>query len=67
MPRRLSTSTGYLVREAIAGGAHFVVMRGWRHWLQLVPDVKSAKNVSFVRSVQNLFPKLRVDGVSPQV
>jgi hypothetical protein len=43
----------YLVREAITRGAHFVVMRGWREWLRLVPDLRDAENVSFVRSVQN--------------
>lgn len=44
--------TRELVLRAIARRADFVIMRGERHWLQLVPELATA-NRSLVRNVQN--------------
>jgi hypothetical protein len=42
-----------LVLRAIHRRAELVVMRGWRQWLELVPELAAAEQLTMVRSVQN--------------
>jgi hypothetical protein len=42
-----------LVREGLRHGAEVVVMRGLRHWLRPVPELRSAGSLTVVRNVWN--------------
>lgn len=45
--------TRSLVVDALNRGAEIVVMRGLRHWLALVPELREVAELTVVRNVRN--------------